>query len=326
VGTLVSLDHFPAKSRFHHFRDIVNELYVPVTVTSEAPQAFRYSRSEKLLGDLSFVSGMMTKVMFTRTARDVVGAECDDNMKLVVPLAGSVVFRQNKREALVKPGQFYLDDAARPYEKRVIDSLTYLTVNFPRDAVASRLGGLDSILAIGFGTELPHSRLARDFLLSIATVWDSIEETSAAHLSSVASDLIMAALWERCNPTGTPQSVYRSAQFQQARAFIYAHLDDPRLSPSMIATALGVSTRYLRYLFSERRFSYRRYVLAERLARCAKDLGDPRLAHRTITAVAYSWAFFDGAHFSRAFKAAFEMSPRAYRALKLPGNVVHNGA
>jgi AraC-like DNA-binding protein len=65
--------------------------------------------------------------------------------------------------------------------------------------------------------------------------------------------------------------------------------------------------------------SYRRYVLEQRLARCASELADPRMAHRTVTDIGYSWAFFDSAHFSKAFKTAYGMSPRDYRAQMQPG-------
>ncbi|MFM0166441.1 helix-turn-helix domain-containing protein [Paraburkholderia sediminicola] len=41
--------------------------------------------------------------------------------------------------------------------------------------------------------------------------------------------------------------------------------------------------------------------------------------HRTIAEVAYSWAFSDNTHFSRAFKQEYGMSPRDYRARTQPG-------
>jgi AraC-like DNA-binding protein len=319
MSTQISLDHISARSRFQYFRDIVNSLYVPVGATSETPHDFRYCRTDRVLGDLSFISGMMTRMTISRTPRDVSRSESDGQMKLIVPLSGSVMFSQGKREAVIKPGQFYVDDPARPYEETVLEDLTYLAVLLPRHAVTSRVGPLDAVTAVGFGPELPHSKLARDFILSLSAVWDTVEEASATRLSSIAFDLITAALWERGNRAIPSNNIYRSAQFQRAKAFIDEHLADPLLSLSMVAAAVGVSTRYVRYIFSERGFSYRRYVLQQRLARSARDLGDFHLAHRSVTIVAYSWAFADGAHFSRAFKAAYGMSPRDYRASKLCG-------
>lgn len=55
------------------------------------------------------------------------------------------------------------------------------------------------------------------------------------------------------------------------------------------------------------------WVWSERLKRAGVDLANPLLARRTIAAIAYDWGFSDPAHFSRAFKAAYKMSPRAFR-------------
>lgn len=127
------------------------------------------------------------------------------------------------------------------------------------------------------------------------------------------------ALWERMDQVRTHSTVHRSAQFQRGKMFIDEHLADPTLSMSFVAAALGISTRYVSDLLAEGGLSYRQYVLEQRLVRCARDLADPRLDHRTVTEVAYSWGFFDGAHFSRAFKTAYGISPRDYRATKRNG-------
>lgn len=45
-----------------------------------------------------------------------------------------------------------------------------------------------------------------------------------------------------------------------------------------------------------------------------RDLSDPLLAHLGITAIGYDVGFKDAAHFSRAFKARFGMTPSRHRA------------
>jgi AraC-like DNA-binding protein len=311
-----NLDEPIGSMRFEHFLEVLDSLYVPVGAKSDFTETFRYTRNQRPLGNLAYATGVLSKVTITRTASDIARSRTDEYMKLIIPLTGTVVFRQDAREALATPGYFYVDDPARPYEEIVLEDLSYLSVLLPRNIVRSRFAGYESITAVRFGPELPYSKLARDFLLSLSSVSDSIEQTSAAHLGSVAFDLIMAALWERSDRKGTPHNVFRSAQFQRAREFIDQHLQDPLLSLSMVAAALGVSIRYIRYLLSEQGFHYRNYVLERRLDRCARDLEDPRLAHRSVTTIAYSWGFSDGAHFSRSFKVVHGMSPREYRASK----------
>ena len=45
-----------------------------------------------------------------------------------------------------------------------------------------------------------------------------------------------------------------------------------------------------------------------------RDLVDPRLLDRSITDIAFSWAFNDAAHFSRSFAKAYGVAPSAVRA------------
>ena len=50
-----------------------------------------------------------------------------------------------------------------------------------------------------------------------------------------------------------------------------------------------------------------------RLQRCRRDLLDPRLADRSVAAIAFGWGFGDLSGFNRAFKAAYGVTPRELR-------------
>jgi AraC-like DNA-binding protein len=317
MGAHFSLDHLSARDRFRHFRDVVASLYVPVSVSCGTPEEFRFVRDEYSFGDLSLASGFMTKLTITRTSRDVARTESLSQMKFVMPLSGAVGIRQDKREALIKPGQFYFDDPARPYEEHVVEDLQYLSFRIPRSDVLARVGSLDRLTAIGIGAESPHGKLALGFMASLSSVWDALDERSATHLSSICLELIMAALRERGNQARPASQNYRYAQFLRAKVFIDNHLHDPSLSLGHVAAELRSSDRYVRVILSEHGFSFRRYVLKQRLLGSAIDLADTRLAHRSISTIAFAWGFVDSAYFSRAFRAAYGMPPREYRASKL---------
>ncbi|WP_158903543.1 helix-turn-helix domain-containing protein [Burkholderia sp. L27(2015)] len=317
MGNQISLDHLPAPRRFDHFRELSTLLFVPVSLRSDDPMTFRFARTEKTFGSLSFGVGKMSKLHVARTPRDVIRSESDAKIKVTMPLTGTIQVRQDRREALIRPGEFYVNDPARPYEEQFSENMTYLSVHVPKNSIPSRLGGLEHSTGLKFGADLPSSKIARDFLVSLSTVWEEISEASESHLGSIALDLIMAAISERSNRNAPQTDTYQSAQFHRAKGLIDGRLQDPTLSLSQIAAELGVSTRYISYLLHQRGMSYRNYVLAQRLLRAKNDLSDPRLANRAITTIAYSWGFSDSAHFSRTFKAAHGISPREYRAFKL---------
>ena len=54
-----------------------------------------------------------------------------------------------------------------------------------------------------------------------------------------------------------------------------------------------------------------RAIWSGRLAAARRDLLDPRLSDRSVTAIAFSWAFNDAAHFSRSFSKAGRSARRS---------------
>jgi AraC-like DNA-binding protein len=113
--------------------------------------------------------------------------------------------------------------------------------------------------------------------------------------------------------------------------YILENLDGIDLSPRAIAAANGVSVRQLHRVFSATGTTVGHWVRRVRLARCAAELRGPGDLAEGITGVAFRWGFNDSAHFSKAFRAEFGQSPRAYRALHLqsrqsPGARLRSGA
>ncbi|MCT7344156.1 transcriptional regulator FeaR [Pseudomonas aeruginosa] len=117
---------------------------------------------------------------------------------------------------------------------------------------------------------------------------------------------------------GPLAGLYGYSLRRHAERLIEQSLREPRLSPDMLAGRLRISVRQLYRLFEEQGDSVCRYILRQRLSRSAADLGNPRLRGESITSIAFKWGFSDSAHFSRAFKKQFEVSPKDYRAGALP--------
>ena len=56
-----------------------------------------------------------------------------------------------------------------------------------------------------------------------------------------------------------------------------------------------------------------KWILDKRLEGVAENLRIPALLGRSITEIAFSWGFNDLSHFSRAVRAKFGASPKAFR-------------
>jgi AraC-like DNA-binding protein len=313
VASTFNLDDTPPGKRFSYFRDVVESFYIPIGLACEKPERFDAWVKGTELGEVSVGTCFLAEQRVSRTTAHIARSE-DDRVKLILPMSGAMSARQDGNNTLVRPGGFYMTDPTRPYEECIVEDLTFVYLLLPRNELAARIGQIEKVTATGFDRTQPYARLASDFAHSLSSVWNSIEGPAAVQAGRVAADLFTMALWERMGHVRTHSTSHRSALFHRARTFIDEHLADGDLSLGKVAAAIGVSTRYLSGLLAQGGFSYRRYVLEQWLTQCARDLVDPRLAQRAITAIAFSWGFFDSAHFSRAFKSVCEVSPREYRS------------
>ncbi len=131
-----------------------------------------------------------------------------------------------------------------------------------------------------------------------------------------ALDLLTVALAGRLDRHGEVRpDVSQRALLLRVRAFIEDRLADPRLSPATVARAHHVSLRFLYKLFEGERASVAGLIRERRLDRCRRDLLDPSLGGVPVSAIAARWGLTNAAHFSRAFRAAYGVSPVEYRRL-----------
>lgn len=135
---------------------------------------------------------------------------------------------------------------------------------------------------------------------------------SGIRLGTAVLDLLAAALAERCDAE-LPADAARRALLLRIRTFVEARLGDPDLTPAAIAAAHHISVRYLYKLFADQDVTLGAWIRRRRLDRCRRDLLDPELSHRTVSAIAARWGMTDAAHFSRVFRAAYDAPPSEYR-------------
>jgi acetamidase/formamidase/AraC-like DNA-binding protein len=90
-------------------------------------------------------------------------------------------------------------------------------------------------------------------------------------------------------------------------------LDDPDLTPVRVAALEGISERYLQKLFEGSGSSFTHYLRERRLQRTSAELSNSAQAHHSISEIAFRNGFNDSAHFSRAFRHRFGLSPREFR-------------
>lgn len=104
------------------------------------------------------------------------------------------------------------------------------------------------------------------------------------------------------------------ATLREIRSFIETRLADHDLTPQTVADHHHISLSTLYALFRDQEEEgVAAWIRRRRLERSRADLAVVNRRQQPIHAIAVRWGFTDGAAFSRAFRQAYGMSPRAFR-------------
>ncbi|NMI53697.1 AraC family transcriptional regulator [Xanthomonas hortorum pv. taraxaci] len=110
-------------------------------------------------------------------------------------------------------------------------------------------------------------------------------------------------------PTGTVKQRSSEAVLFRAKRHIHQHLGDQQLDSAAVAAAAHVSVKHLQRLFRAEDNGVMRHVWQVRLQHAHRLLsqGDGQAA--SVQEIAWRCGFATAAHFSRAFRACYAMSP-----------------
>jgi AraC family transcriptional activator of tynA and feaB len=218
---------------------------------------------------------------------------------------GTEVFTQSDRKTIVAEGTAVIWDGVRAAECYTAGHLDKFTFFLPREVAREALPSFESIV----GRLLPASPSLRllGSWLSTSINADYLDEDASVTAGNVAVDLLTSAIGASSNIVLDTQSI----RLMEIHAFIDSHLNNPGLSVEDIARANAVSTRYLHLLFQRTGDTCRQYLSRRRLEAAQRLL--TMQPDKSITEVASRCGFASPSSFSRAYRSAYGLSPRATR-------------
>jgi len=234
--------------------------------------------------------------------------------KLHVQDVGRSLNLQDGREAVLDEGDLMLCDPARPYTIRFDDPNRMLVLRIPSERLADRMGDPEALC----GRRLAGEGLAGALLTSfIRTLWTNAGQ-GAAPVGEAVQDAALSLLTAVARENGGEARGVRDLDAGQGagariKGFIDENLCDPDLSVGRVASALGVSPRYVQMVFAGMATTPLAYIRRKRLERAARTLREDGPACN-ITDLSFGLGFNDLSHFSRAFKAFYGVGPREFRA------------
>jgi AraC-like DNA-binding protein len=264
------------------------------------------------IGTLRVVRASAPKGEYVRTPR-LIGRSAPEVCGLFLARQAGGIIEQDGRQAALGAGDFTFVELSRPFRMagRLHD---FVSVIFPRVLLPLARHETKQLTGVGFAANRSPGALVSTLVRRLVEDVDAYRGQGAARICSAALELVAGALTAGLGGPRTPPAG-SGALLLDVHAYIEERLGDPALSPATIAAAHHVSVRQLYNVFAAEGTAVAAWVRARRLERCRRDLLDPALRSRPVSATAARWGFTDPAHFSRAFRNAYGVPPGEYRRL-----------
>lgn len=317
----MSTDTVPRAQRLAYWTDMICSVYVQLGC--DAPVRSRSTDFDGRIGrralpglEVSVVHACAQQVHRTRAHIAQAG---DERFLASIQVRGRGVVRQDGRDALLGPGDFALYDSTRPYDLLFDDRFEQIVLQLPAERLRRELREPQALTAttVRGGAGRLLAQMARQ--LSDDEEEGTWPPAAALAVADGVVSVLAGALQSLPAAARTPAPT-RLAAYHLARAkqFIEERLADPELGIEQIAQALGLSASQLHRVFEHEPLAPAHYIRERRLEACSRDLLDPSLAGQAVSTLAYARGFNDAAHFSRAFRARFGVSPREWRQMPRP--------
>ena len=233
-----------------------------------------------------------------------------DHFTLFYVTKGEIGIEQEGRQAVGKPGDFFIYDQARPIVLDFKSVYRAWMLSIPRPMLDARILGTRSFTARVIGGSSKMGRLVGGIVEQLDGFGADTKPGVIELIGNATLDLVAAALAVEAGGT-IPGSGSDHRLLGAAVAFLRANLNEATLDLTTIARRLNTSPRSLNRAFATEGTTPMRWLWRQRLEACNRAIAEGRV--RNITEAAFTYGFSDMSHFSRAFKKAFGRSPSSLR-------------
>jgi len=237
---------------------------------------------------------------------------------LALLLEGEAELSDDERKFTVGPGDVTYGPSGVDATLIFKSDVCLLFVKVPQLALNQRL---IAPLSLRVGCLQGHSGIIRVFSGMLRSLAEGLDDITAEELHPIElalTEFLITCITSTENVSSDVSVLGGAASAKAAHLHricqtIETLLSDPNLTPGRVADEHGVSLRYLQKLFTMSGRTFSNYVRTRRLERCRAELISPLYTDLSITEICYRWCFNASAHFSRAFREHYKISPREYR-------------
>ncbi|MFF5079417.1 helix-turn-helix domain-containing protein [Actinoplanes sp. NPDC000266] len=264
-------------------------------------------------GDLGVCATRATATTVRRTPK-LAREDTEPMVFLSLQRSGCSIVVQHGREAVLGPGDFAVYDTASPYSLLFAAGIDATFFRLPRSALALPDNSVRDISAVRIGSTNPLAGLTSQYLARLADDPVILSGGYGPAAATATIELIRAALTVQLGNDQLSRDPLGNSLASRVLADMRSHLADPELSPAAVASRHHISVRYLHRILQRENIRFGEWVRHNRLERARRDLAVSGHSDTPVAVIARRWGFTDAGHFSRAFRAAYGLSPREWRS------------
>lgn len=238
----------------------------------------------------------------------------DDVPIVLLPIEDGVTLRTPAGHQIISTGQLLLLPRKGDWSVAFQREMRAVVLSVTSDAFHGRKVSKPVFDEVRVLTSGSFTEVFSRTLESAAQNLETLSDAEWGAIAQSLADLLPTFVRQLVPPTtDAGGTATQAAILHRLCRTIERKLDDPDLTPARVAEAEGISERYLQKLFEGSGSSFTHYLRERRLQRTSTELSNPAESHHSISEIAYRNGFNDSAHFSRAFRHRFGLSPREFR-------------
>ncbi|MFD7704793.1 AraC family transcriptional regulator [Streptomyces caelestis] len=319
IGTMFRSEDVPVGDRFDHWREVIGRSRSSEVASAYAADFWAECRLMEL-GPVTVIPLSFVPARYWRSPR-MARQPDPESYHLSLLLDGELTLDHVGRTGTFGSRDLHLVDSSRPYDLRPADdrercAVKGVGVDIPKTLLPLPPHLVSGLLGRGLSGREGIGALLTEFLIGLEQQAETLQPSDAPRLGTVVLDLVSALLAHVLDAEAAlPPETRQQALAQRIQLFIRQNLHDPELSPPAVAAAHHISLSYLHRIFQQqtRGETVAAWIRNRRLEGARRDLADPSLRTTPIHVVADRWGFPRASDFTRAFRAAYGMSPREYR-------------
>ncbi|WP_405939363.1 helix-turn-helix domain-containing protein [Streptomyces sp. NBC_00726] len=305
--------YIPLRDREEIIRHAVWDSVVPMDIDHRAPDGEIRARMDvEAVGALRVCTARSSAVTLRRTEQ-LVRKDEEPSLFISLQVTGTSMAAQNGRQCVIGPGEFAVFRSDATYTMLFDEGVDHHFLRLPLSVLGLPDRLIRDTTTLTFGAGDPLARLAYTYFSELARSDELHRSDQAAAVLPPSVELLRAVLVSRHGAIAPAKEPMEATLGLRITHYIREHLAEPDLSAARIAAAHGISVRHLYTVLSRAGIALGDWIRARRLEACKRELAGPAGRARTVAAVARSWGFVNAAHFSKVFKDAYGMSPRAWR-------------